>query len=189
LKKNILTDPVTANFNNKFWFAPAEVDIQVQELNADYNVLNSDIVGQIKFYPGKKPKAFPVLSNNLFKQRTDGSKYIFSYIQGLVDPSKIASGAANVYDDGIVTSVKIEDSENKIIFPKKKVFKITDQLELIYLTLPKVGPSIIHVQFENQNLVPDSFTFTGNVKSTPGYKHVYDQNLLNSIQEKFDEIS
>ena len=186
LKKSVLSEPKKPTFDNKFWFSPAEVTIVVEELDVDYNVLNSDNVGMIRFYPGKKPKAFPILSNALVKQRIEGSKYIFSYIQGLVDPATIAIGTANVFPDGIVTRVKIEDDENKIIFPKKKVFQITDQVQLTYLTLRKTGPNLIHIQFENQNLVPEAFTFSGHFKNNPVYTHVYDQNLLNSIKEKFD---
>lgn len=186
LKKSVLSELTKPNFDNKFWFAPAEVTMVVEELDADYNVLNKDNVGLIKLYPGKKPKGFPMLTNSLFKQRFAGSKYIFSYIQGLVDTSKIAMGTPNVFEDGIVTRVKIEDDENKIIFPKKKIFQITDQLQLTYLTLNLNGPNIINIQFENQNLVPDSFSFCGHFKNNPAYTHIYDQNLLNSAREKFD---
>ncbi|WP_315056232.1 hypothetical protein [Chryseobacterium indoltheticum] len=187
IKKSVLQEEKKPNFlDNKVWFFPAEVTILVEELDVDYNVVHTENVGLIKFYPGKKPLAFPVLSNNLIKQRVEGSKYIFSYIQGLMHPSKIGIGSSNVFEDGIITRLKIEDDENKIFFPKKKIFQIATDKQLIYYTLPNNGPQIIHLQYENQNLCPESFSFTGHIKKTPEYSHVYDQNVLSSIREKYD---
>jgi hypothetical protein len=187
LKKSILQEQKKPNFlDNKIWFYPAEVTIFVEELDVDYNVIHTEGVGLIKFYPGKKPLAFPLLSNNLIKQRVEGSKYIFTYIQGLLHPSKIGIGSSNVFEDGVITRLKIEDDENKIIFPKKKIFQIAIDKQLVYYTLPNNGPQIIHLQYENQNLCPESFSFSGHSKKIPEYNHVYDQNVLSSIREKYD---
>lgn len=187
LKKSILNEPKISNLlDTKLWMNPAEVTALVEELDIDYNVVKSETVGLIKFYPGKKPAAFPLLSNNLVKQRVAGSKYIFSYIQGLVEPSKIGIGVPNVLQDGIITRLKIEDDEQKIIFPKKKVFDISVNKQLIYYTIPNNGPHVINIQYENQNLCPESFSFTGHMKRTPEYSHVFDQNVLSSIKEKYD---
>ena len=187
LKKSILKEEKKpGKFDNKIWMYPAEVKILVEELDVDYNVVHSENVAAIHFYPGKKPAAFPLLSNNLIKQRVEGSKYIFTYIQGLILPNKIGIGAPNVLPDGLVTRVKIEDDEDKIIFPRKKIFQITDDKQLIYYTIPNNGPHVINLQYENQNLCPESFSFTGHLKKTPEYSHVYDQNVLSSIKEKYD---
>lgn len=187
LKKSVLTEPKKPNvFDNKVWMYPAEVSILVEELDVDYNVVHTDNVSQIKFYPGKKPKAFPLLSNNLVKQRVIGSKYIFSYIQGLLDTEKISMAAPNALEDGLIVRVKIEDNENKIIFPKKKIFEIADNKQLIYYTIPNNGPQLIHIQYENQNLCPESFFFTGHIKKNPEYSQIYSQSVITSLQEKYD---
>ncbi|AZA49592.1 hypothetical protein EG346_16015 [Chryseobacterium carnipullorum] len=187
LKKSILKEEKKpGKFDNKLWMYPAEVKILVEELDVDYNVVHAENVAAIFFYPGKKPAAFPLLSNNLIKQRVAGSKYIFTYIQGLILPNKIGIGTPNVLPDGLVTRVKIEDDEEKIIFPRKKIFQITDDKQVVYYTIPNNGPQVINLQYENQNLCPESFSFTGHLKKTPEYSHVYDQNVLSSIKEKYD---
>ncbi|KFF24779.1 hypothetical protein [Chryseobacterium vrystaatense] len=187
LKKSILKEEKKPDkFDNKLWIYPAEVKILVEELDVDYNVVHSENVAAIHFYPGKKPAAFPLLSNNLIKQRVAGSKYIFAYIQGLILPNKIGIGTPNVLADGLVTRVKIEDDEDKIIFPRKKIFQITEDKQLVYYTIPNNGPHVINLQYENQNLCPESFSFTGHLKKTPEYSHVYDQNVLSSVKEKYD---
>lgn len=187
LKKSILSEIKKPNrLDNKIWMKPAEVTIFVEELDVDYNVLKTENIGLIKFYPGKKPFAFPILSNNLVRQRVQGSKYIITYIQGLVDPSKIGIGTSNVLEDGVITRLKIEDDENKIIFPKKKSIEIATDKTLLYYTLPNNGPGVINIQYENQNLCPESFSFTGHMKRNSEYNHVYDQNVLSSIKEKYD---
>jgi hypothetical protein len=187
LKKSVLGEIKKPNhLDNKLWMRPAEVTILVEELDVDYNVLKTENVGLIKFYPGKKPIAFPLLSNHLTKQRVEGSKYIFSYIEGLLEPTKIGLGTYNLIESGVISRLKIEDDENKIIFPKKKIFQISVDKNLEYYTIPNNGPHVINIQYENQNLCPESFSFTGHMKRNPEYTHVYDQNVLSSIKEKYD---
>ncbi|MHA7822456.1 hypothetical protein ACVVIH_06810 [Chryseobacterium arthrosphaerae] len=187
LKKSILKEQkLPSRLDNKLWMYPAEVKILVEELDVDYNVVHSENVSAIYFYPGKKPAAFPLLSNNLYRQRIEGSKYIFTYIQGLVNPSKIGSGTPNILENGIITRLKIEDDEDKIFFPKKKIIEITPEKSLIYISPLISAPQVINIQFENQNLCPESFTFTGHIKKNQDFTHIYDQNVITSLREKYD---
>lgn len=187
LKKSILGESnAPSRLDNKLWMYPAEVKVLVEELDADYNVVHSESIDSIYFYPGKKPLGFPLLTNNLHRQRVPGSKYIFTYIQGLVNPSNIGIGTPNILEDGVITRLKIEDDEDKIIFPVKKSIEITPEKKVIYYTSPWPGPLVVNIQFENQNLVPEAFTFTGHIKKNPDYNHIYDQNVLTSIKEKYD---
>lgn len=190
LKKSVLKEPkIPSRLDNKLWMYPAEVKILVEELDADYNVVYSEDIDSIYFYPGKKPAGFPLLTNNLHRQRVPGSKYIFTYIQGLINPSNIGIGTANVLEDGVITRLKIEDDEDKIIFPVKKSIEITPDKKLFYYSSLWPGPQVINIQFENQNLCPESFTFSGHIKINPDYTHIYDQNVLTSLKEKYDVSS
>ena len=44
----------------------------------------------------------------------------------------------------------------------------------------------IHMQWENQNLVPEWFTFTGDYSISSDFTHLASKNVLSSLMQKFD---
>ena len=67
--------------------------------------------------------------------------------------------------------------------------KITDVSDLpsqvSFYDFPKTYAPV-HVQWENQNLCPEWFTFTGDYKITPDFNHIYARNIFNAQNEKYD---
>ena len=135
--------------------------IKVEELNAALEVLFTESASDIKLFPGKKPAAFPLLSNALHRKKNENAVIFTSIVEGetvelkktaeadLVNPLALGTTEINFYD-----------------FPKS------------------YNP--VHVQWENQNLAPEWFTFTGDYKITPDYNHIYARNIFNAQNEKYD---
>ena len=67
------------------WYFPAVISGTVEELDADYNIKNSETLTEIKFFAGKKPLGYPVLTNNLVRRRSADSKVIFSFIHTILN--------------------------------------------------------------------------------------------------------
>ena len=149
------------NYTDDFLAKKIIANITVQELSADKEVLLSENITGLKFFPGKKPKAFPLLSNFLHRKINPSSLYFNS-----------------VVSEDIITlekdEARIEDSP--LIF---------DDREITLYEFPKVF-SPIHVQWENQNLMPEWFTFTGEYEINPEYNHIYARNIFNAQNEKYD---
>ena len=85
-------------------------------------------------------------------------------------------------------------NENSILFTSKVVadavnFNKSDisilPPEVNFYGFPKTFAPV-HLQWENQNLCPDWFTFTADYKITPDFNHIYARNIFNAQNEKYD---
>ena len=135
--------------------------IKVDELNANLEVLFTESASDIKLFPGKKPAAYPLLSNFIHRKKNDDAIIFTSIVEGeTVELTKTAESA-------LVNPLVLGTTEiNFYDFPKS------------------YAP--VHVQWENQNLSPEWFTFTGDYKISPDYNHVYARNIFNAQNEKYD---
>lgn len=184
--QNMMQEPSReAFFNAKVWYNPAEVTVDASEIDADYNVLQSETISGILLLPGKKPAGFPWLTNHLVRSRLGSSKKIFSYVSGLVKPTDIAPSYANMTNagSGNAVAVKTEDADGLVTWQNKKQFTAQGKTLTVYLREP--GPCANTIQWENQNLMPEYLDVSGEFKKSKNKNHIYDKNLLNSI-EKFD---
>lgn len=135
--------------------------IKVDELNANLEVLFTESASGIKLFPGKKPLAYPLLSNFIHRKKNEGAIIFTSIVDGeTVELTKTAESA--LVNPLILGTTQI----NFYDFPKS------------------YAP--VHVQWENQNLSPEWFTFTGDYKISPDYNHVYARNIFNAQNEKYD---
>ena len=181
-KKCILSEAPEDDFNNQLEYKPAKITLTVEELNEEFEVLKTETVSDLKLYPGKKPKLFPLFTNHAVRRRVAGSTYIFSYLADLVDPSNITDDAlpANPFSLGDVQRIKIEDEEAKITFPKVKTILGTE-----IITLPD-NENVIIGEWQNQNLAKEWFVFTGEYKISNDYSQVMQKSSFTSLNEKFD---
>ncbi len=135
--------------------------IKVEELNAALEVLFTESVSDIKLFPGKKPAAYPLLSNFLHRKKNEDALIFTS----------IVDGETVQFEQTAET-----DLQNPLI---------VNSTEIHFYDFPKTFAQV-HVQWENQNLSPEWFTFTGDYKITPDYNHIYARNIFNAQNEKYD---
>jgi hypothetical protein len=142
-------------------FKEIDVKILAEELDSNYEVKYSETLSNIKLLPGKKPNAYPLLSNFLFRKRNRKSILLNS----------------EVVNDTVLLR-KTESADN--------IDSITYQgTEVKYYELPSQYNQI-HLHFENGNIAPEWFTLTGEYKITNDVSHVYAKNIFKAQNEKYD---
>lgn len=185
--KNILTEiPKNKIFSQKVWYYPAVITGTVEELDANYQVKNSETLTPIKFFAGKKPSGYPLLTNNLVRRRSKDSKVIFSFISGVTDINDFGADftSFDIVPEKVATVLKTETADNLFTWPDVKIFSIGANPVKIY-TL-KNNNQTVNISFYNSNLVPDWLTITGDYKISDNYNHVISRNVIAGNEEKFD---
>ncbi|MEC5156680.1 hypothetical protein [Chryseobacterium sp. MP_3.2] len=136
-------------------------DLILEELDEEYAVLLSENLNGSKFFPGSRPKMFPLFSNYEFRKKNKGSQYFVSAAE----------------DDTVFT--------NKIPPTVADETLVFDAKTLKLYQYPAVFKPV-HVQWENQNLVPEWFTMTGEFTISADFAHITAKNVLNSLLQKFE---
>ncbi|MBO6184181.1 MAG: hypothetical protein J6O88_05725 [Chryseobacterium sp.] len=139
----------------------AIIDLKFEELDFNYAVLMTETISNLKFFPGKEPAGNPLLSNFLYRKKNKKSVFFNSKIEG---------------ESIIVEKVEITDNIDELAYGNNIVK---------YYELPRNYNSI-DLQFENENLAPEWFTFTGEYKITTEFSHTYAKNIFKAQNEKFD---
>lgn len=135
--------------------------IKVEELDVNRNLLFEQTVAGIRLFPGKKPAGYPFLTNSIFRKKNDKAIILSSTVTGTS-----------------ITLNKIEE----VNLPNPLISGTT---YIQFYDFPKVYQPI-HLQWENQNLVPEWFTLTGDFTITPEFNHIYARNIFNAQNEKYD---
>jgi hypothetical protein len=133
-------------------------DLTIEELDVDYATVLSEDVDDLKFFPGKKPKMFPILTNFEHRKRNKSSEMFFTHVSG----------------DSVITE-KISDDLDEVVFGGETI--------TLYRFPDAFSP--IQMQWENQNLVPEWFSFTGDYNINAEFNHITSKNILNSLMGKF----
>ncbi|MEC5157026.1 hypothetical protein [Chryseobacterium sp. MP_3.2] len=180
-RKSSFLLPKTKPFENILVYKPAQIILKIEELDINYVVSKTVNLPALYLYPGKKPKMYPLFTNHNIRRRVDQSAYIFSYMANLITPANIVGSAApsNPVISGEVYTVKIEDSDNLITWTDKKTILGVD-----YYKLKQSEP--IQVEWQNQNLVPEWFCFTGEFTKTKDKTHIYQENSFTENIEKME---
>lgn len=190
-RKSILEEGTVAySLDNKVHLHPAKVVVVLEELDANWEVLNNQEITSRLFYPGKKPKAFPFLTNHMVRSYYKGQKLILSYLSGLVKSSDIVDVVVteNGLPSNAIARVKVEDGEGKINYDLVKVFKTQDTEPIIYYNMDS-DATIVHVQWENQNLSSESASFTGDYTIPLEFTHLTQKNMFTGNVEKYATLS
>lgn len=138
-----------------------EASIKVEELDVNRNLLFDQTVSGIKLFPGKKPAGYPFLTNTVFRKKNDKAIIFSSTVTGTAI---------------ILNKIKEVDLPNPLI---------SGATYIQFYDFPKVYQPA-HLQWENQNLVPEWFTLTGDFTIVPEFNHVYARNIFNAQNEKYD---
>ena len=190
-RKSILEEGTVAyNFDNKIHLHPASVEIKVEELDTNNAVVYSENIPSKRFYPGKKPKGFPFLTNHLMRSHVEGAKTIISFISGLVTAENIldVSVSSAGLPNEVIARVKIEDEENKINFIPKKTIQATTGPAIEIYNL-NTDDEKVFLQWENQNFAPESMTFTGDYTLPEEFTHLTQKNMFSGIPEKYETLT
>ncbi len=174
------------HFDNKVHLYPCQLDLKIEELDADFNALYSESILGKKFYPGKRPKLFPFMTNHGLRSRVYDSKVIFSFIAGLVTPEELFDipVTQNGLEPGAMARAKVERFENKITFGDKKTVDAAGK-SISFYQFPD-GRNLINVQWENQNLCPEWITLRGVSSKSEDFTHIFQDNVFTGGSEKFD---
>ncbi|GIM61985.1 hypothetical protein CAPN008_20350 [Capnocytophaga canis] len=147
------------------FFNPYEVIFVVEEIVGDGALWHEEITHF--YYPGKRPKAFPFLTNATLRTTTGDSLVVLPYINTFKDNKHIRDTFK-----GVELKFKGGYTENKpywvnmVCFTRKNLkqsYKSSDILQFKPMNLepkPDLQRSINAI-FINQNYVPDWFTFDG----------------------------
>lgn len=174
------------HFDNKVHLYPCQLDLKIEELDADFNALYSESILGKKFYPGKRPKLFPFMTNHGLRSRVYDSKVIFTFIAGLVTPEELFDipVTQNGLEPGAMARAKVERFENKITFGDKKTVDAAGK-SISFYQFPD-GRNLINVQWENQNLCPEWITLRGVSSKSEDFTHIFQDNVFTGGSEKFD---
>lgn len=174
------------HFDNKVHLYPCEAYFKIEELDINQLPIYDESLPITKFYPGKKPKFFPFLTNFGIRSRVYDSKHIFSFISGLVTAEELfdINVTKNGLEAGCIARVKVERTENKITWSDEKNLTAGGQILKYYNIIE--GKDLINVQWENQNLSPESITFKGQSAKSNEFTHLFQDNVFTSTTEKFD---
>lgn len=154
-------------FNNQLVYRPAKVDIVVDELDSNYQSVYSKTLDTIEFFAGKKPKLFPLFTNHSFRRKIAGFQHIFSYFTGLESGSDFGTSPGNAQSANDVQTVFFDD-DSLIDYDAIKT-----KYDLEFIDFPNTE-KVITAQWLNNNLVPESFVFTGKYQLPIDFEDVAD---------------
>ncbi|MCQ4038876.1 hypothetical protein [Riemerella anatipestifer] len=158
----------------------AYVHIEALELDEYYTELSSEHLGGFKFFPGRKPKGYPLLTNHLNRRVFGDDKVLLSYITGKTDPADwgLMKPFENPFSDNMVACMRLTPSE--MIFPAKKKIETVN-----YYKFPTPKHKI-NVQWLNQNLVPEFTAFTGEYEIDSAFQSVVARGVYAKHKKKFE---
>ncbi|MRJ09775.1 hypothetical protein EDL98_01535 [Ornithobacterium rhinotracheale] len=165
-------------------------DIEIIETNAAGELLNTALLKGTHWVPGKKPAAFPYLTQGQNRRTYQGSKLTIcavakdyteknlNDIVGLTDDSAIK----NPYDIVQINCSRenLQDGRNDQLIVENKYISFE----------PYEQPDgTINVFFENQNKVTDWFTFTEVYEIQPELEFSITHNISNGKERKTDVVN
>lgn len=164
-------------------YAFANVTMRFIEMTDQDEEISTLILDNLKFAPGKRPKCFPIFTNHSVRRT-----YANSVINIAVDKLSLHNDLQQLYSsykDSQPTYSKAFSVCN-FQFVRSKFFVTndiinTDSLELI--PFPYV-PNIVHIEWENSNLVFEWFSAVEKIKPTTEFEHITSESNL-YFEEKF----
>ena len=169
-----LFDTDSASFDNQFILKPVSVEILVEEIDINYVVLLSKTFTDLDFYPGNRPKQFPLFTNYPIRRKYSGSTYFFSYFSDLVIPDDFTgvATAGNPATAKQVHSVKMIDGN--ILHEAS----LKTNLDVEFLPFPYEQKQVV-LQWLPNTLVPDWLMLSGKYKLNDDFEQIYDDFQIN----------
>ncbi len=167
-------------------FNAAFVNIVVKEFDSKDKVQKIYELNDFYFLPGKKPMAFPYLTNSKIRTTYSGSLITLSALGKDINVEKLSAitgsdiDISSVTDEFAVYSLTMKRSELDRIFGNQKI--VNDSL-IAFEPIPPPRDSIDAI-FLNQNLCPEWFTFSGEWEEHPELNHILSKHTERGVDFK-----
>lgn len=162
------------------------VNLKFYEMTDADAIVSSFFLDNIKFAPGKKPKCFPIFTDHSVRSTYPKSLINIS-VDKISDKQEITE-LYNQYQEAKPSYVQSQNIENYLFERSKFNANLEDSIisnsKLQFIPLPSVD-EVVHIEWENQNLVFDWFTAVKKIKETTEIEHVTAESKLYK-EEKFD---
>ena len=164
----------------------ANVNLKFYEMTDADVIVSSFTLDNLKFAPGKKPKCFPFFTDHSVR-----STYPKSLINISVDKLSEKIEIVDLYTQYQLSKPVFSNSLgiDNFQFEREKFLQnlensIISNSKLQLIPLPSVD-EVVHIEWENQNLVFDWFTAVKKTKETTEIDHITGESKLYK-EEKFD---
>lgn len=168
-------------------FKCCSVDIELTETNDKGEIFNTAIFRDTRWIPGKRPAGFPYLTEGV--ERNTYSDSILSICAVSKDyKQNQLNRIIGATDD---SDIKTEWDIVQMLFKRGEVLGSSAEQSVLsnsFLWLePVLEPDgVINVIFENQNKVPDWFSFTDVYEIQPEFEFNITPNISRGIERKTD---
>ncbi|CAA0172095.1 hypothetical protein TMP248_140008 [Tenacibaculum maritimum] len=171
---------------SKELFYACQTDIEITELDSDGNSFEKYNLEKVNYLPGKKPKAYPYLTNGTVRRTYTDSLVSISAIKDDFIISRLGEIASNLVDN---SNLKSSIAVCNISFKRSLADRSYGDRDVIQKSKLSLHPipntqTVISVVFQNQNFCPDWFSFSGEYEEIPILTHTIAENLLNSSDFK-----
>jgi hypothetical protein len=179
---------VTTSLNPVYQYSLALVEMTFEEMNELDEVQSTFILENIYFAPGKKPKCFPIFTNYPLR-----STYNESIIKLSIDRLSEKDELNKLYNQYTLPKPAHVSKFNVDQFTflrsnfndnLKKGIISSNIMQFVPLPDPE---KIIHIEWENENLVFDWFSASGEIKIPVDIDNVVGESE-EYLEEKFDSV-
>lgn len=168
-------------FKNQIVYERANVNLTIQELDVNYNIILTTNINNIKLFPGHRPKYFPLFTSHNLRRKYKENKTVFSYFSDLLNANSFSDAAHNPELPNSVQTA-MASTENL------DLTRVKNNTQLDFLPFPKTINNHV-MQWINNNLVPEWFTFSGEYKIQTDFGHVYDNVTIGGKKYATTELA
>ncbi|QWA38893.1 hypothetical protein [Chryseobacterium sp. ZHDP1] len=185
----IRASDITTSLDPVYQYSLSLVEMKFEEMNELDEVQSTFIIDNIYFAPGKKPKCFPIFSDYPIRG-TYNQSIIKLNVDRLSEKDELNQLFAQYTLPKPVHTPKFNVDQFTFLrssFKPELQKKIIASNEMQFIPLPE-PERIIHIEWENQNLVFDWFSASGDVKIPVEIEHVLGESD-DYLEEKFDSVA
>lgn len=167
-------------------FMACKASLTLEEYNISGDVTFTNVINNLYFLPGKKPKAFPFLTNGTVRKTYSKSLISVNAIKNIFEVKRLGEVAGNLIDNSSLSNDKAVVNISFKRFVADKTYGETNIIEKENLSLNPIPETqtVIDVIFQNQNLCPDWFSFAGEWQMHPELNHIISENIRNGREFK-----
>lgn len=163
-----------SNISPYLFFPNMSVAIEIIEYDSNKTIQKTHSLSYMSFLSGKKPKAFPYLTNGSVRRTYANSLISISAIKKDFREKKLSEISGVFVDNQNVTNPKDIIS---MAFTRQSADAFFNPLEIIKKENLALHPipdtqSVINVIFQNQNKCPDWFSFSGEWEQNAELEHI-----------------
>ena len=167
-------------------FKSCKTDITLTEIDSKNNSYKTEKLNTIWFLPGHKPNAYPYLTNAKVRRTYTNSLISVSALQEEFLSKKLGEIVGNSID---TTQINISKMVVNLSFRRFVADKTYGQRNIIKKGTLEFIPitncdNVIDVLFQNQNLCPDWFSFSGEWEQHEDFTHTISEKIQNGREFK-----